>query len=195
MHFEDEPPEPMVLKLPRARPQRAAHSRSEAPPLSDELAARMYELVQDFLEQYEHCYQSHIHRFYSERERERRERRGTDALRAYPTIPPARRRPAFLDLSPRRGARVLRHHVLPWIISPHASACTALRQDRFLVPSPRIIRFVPPQTARDGRSHLSRDVTPARCWGSGFTSTSSWMSTAVRSSASRCMRRIARIMR
>jgi hypothetical protein len=31
MHFEDEPPEPMVLKLPRARPQRAAHSRSEAP--------------------------------------------------------------------------------------------------------------------------------------------------------------------
>jgi hypothetical protein len=37
MHLEDEPPEPMVLKLP---------------PLSDELAARMYELVQDFLEQY-----------------------------------------------------------------------------------------------------------------------------------------------
>jgi hypothetical protein len=60
MHFEDEPPEPLVLKLP---------------PLSDELAARMYELLQDFLEQYEHCYQYHIHRFYSERERERRELR------------------------------------------------------------------------------------------------------------------------
>jgi hypothetical protein len=40
MHFEDEPPEPMVLKLP---------------PLSDEFAAKMYELVQDSLEQYEHC--------------------------------------------------------------------------------------------------------------------------------------------
>lgn len=60
MHFEDEPPEPMVLKLP---------------PLSDELAATMYELVQNFLEQYEHCYQYHIHRFYYERDRERRKMR------------------------------------------------------------------------------------------------------------------------
>lgn len=60
MHFDDEPPEPLMLKLP---------------PLSDELAAKMYELVQDFLEQYERCYQYHIHRFYFERERERQELR------------------------------------------------------------------------------------------------------------------------
>jgi hypothetical protein len=60
MHFEDEPPAPMVLKLP---------------PLSDEIAARVYELVQDFLEQYEQCYQDHLHRFYCERDREQRELR------------------------------------------------------------------------------------------------------------------------
>lgn len=60
MHFDDEPPEPMVLKLP---------------PLSDELAARMYELIQDFLEQYEHGYQYQLHRFYREQERERQELR------------------------------------------------------------------------------------------------------------------------
>ncbi len=60
MHFEDEPPSPMRLKLP---------------PLSDEIAARMYELLQDFLEQYEQCYQYHLHRFYCERDREQRELR------------------------------------------------------------------------------------------------------------------------
>lgn len=60
MHFDDEPPEPMVLKLP---------------PLSDELAARMYELIQDFLEQFEHCYRFQLHCFYRERERERQELR------------------------------------------------------------------------------------------------------------------------
>jgi hypothetical protein len=60
MHFDDEPPEPLVLKLP---------------PLSDELAARMYELIQDFLEQYEHCYQYQLRCFYREQERERQELR------------------------------------------------------------------------------------------------------------------------
>lgn len=60
MHFEDEAPAPSVLKLP---------------PLSDEIAARMYELLQDFLEQYEQCYQHHLHRFYCERDREQRELR------------------------------------------------------------------------------------------------------------------------
>ena len=60
MHFEDEPPEPVVLKLP---------------PVSDEPAARMCELMQEFLDQYEHRYQYHIHRFYSERDRERQELR------------------------------------------------------------------------------------------------------------------------
>lgn len=59
MHVDDEPG-PMVLKLP---------------PLSDELAARMYELIQDFLEQYEHCYQFQLHRFYREQELERQELR------------------------------------------------------------------------------------------------------------------------
>jgi hypothetical protein len=60
MHFEDQPPEPMRLRLP---------------PLSDELAVRMYEFLQDFLEQYELCYQYHIHRFYFERDREQQELR------------------------------------------------------------------------------------------------------------------------
>lgn len=59
MHY-DESPEPLLLKLP---------------PLSDELAARMYELVQLFLEQYEERYQYQIQRFYSERHREQRELR------------------------------------------------------------------------------------------------------------------------
>jgi hypothetical protein len=73
MHFEDEPPEPMVLKLP---------------PLPDELAARMYELVQDFLEQYEHCYQYHIHRFYFERDREQQQLRAQLILeRAQQSLP------------------------------------------------------------------------------------------------------------
>jgi hypothetical protein len=58
MHYDDEPPEPLVLKLP---------------PLPDELAVRMYELVQLFLEQYEERYQYQIQRFYYERDRERRE--------------------------------------------------------------------------------------------------------------------------
>jgi hypothetical protein len=60
MHYDDESPEPLVLKLPS---------------LPDELAARMYELVQLFLEQYEERYQYQIQRFYSERDREQRELR------------------------------------------------------------------------------------------------------------------------
>jgi hypothetical protein len=60
MHYDDEPHEPLVLKLP---------------PLPDELAVRMYELVQLFLEQYEERYQYQIQRFYSERDREQRELR------------------------------------------------------------------------------------------------------------------------
>jgi hypothetical protein len=60
MHFDDESPEPLLLKLP---------------PLPDELAVRMYELVQLFLEQYEERYQHQIQRFYSERNREQRELR------------------------------------------------------------------------------------------------------------------------
>jgi hypothetical protein len=60
MHYDDEPPEPLVLTLP---------------PLSDELAASVYELVQLFLEQYEERYQYHIQRFYHERDREQRELR------------------------------------------------------------------------------------------------------------------------
>lgn len=59
MHH-DESPEPLVLKLP---------------PLPDELAVRMYELVQLFLEQYEERYQYQIQRFYSERDHEQRELR------------------------------------------------------------------------------------------------------------------------
>jgi len=60
MHYDDESPEPLLLKLP---------------PLPDELAVRMYELVQLFLEQCEERYQDQIQRFYSERDREQRELR------------------------------------------------------------------------------------------------------------------------
>ena len=60
MHYDEESPEPLLLKLP---------------PLPDELAVRMYELVQLFLEQYEERYQDQIQRFYSERDREQRELR------------------------------------------------------------------------------------------------------------------------
>lgn len=60
MHFDDESPELLLLKLP---------------PLPDELAVRMYELVQLFLEHYEERYQHQIQRFYSERDREQRELR------------------------------------------------------------------------------------------------------------------------
>jgi hypothetical protein len=60
MHYDDESPEPLLLKLP---------------PLPDELAVRMYELVQLFLEQYEERYQYQIQRFYCERDREQRELR------------------------------------------------------------------------------------------------------------------------
>jgi hypothetical protein len=59
-HYDDEPPEPLVLKLP---------------PLPDELAVRMYELAQLFLEQYEERYLDQIQRFYYERDREQRELR------------------------------------------------------------------------------------------------------------------------
>lgn len=60
MHYDDESPEPLILKLP---------------PLPDELVVTMYELVQLFLEQYEERYQYRIQRFYSERHREQRELR------------------------------------------------------------------------------------------------------------------------
>jgi hypothetical protein len=60
MHYDEESPEPLLLKLP---------------PLPDELAVRMYELVQLFLEQYEERYQDQIQRFYYERDREQRELR------------------------------------------------------------------------------------------------------------------------
>jgi hypothetical protein len=52
MHYDDESPEPLLLKLP---------------PLPDELVVTMYELVQLFLEQYEERYQYRIQRFYYER--------------------------------------------------------------------------------------------------------------------------------
>ncbi len=57
MHY-DESPEPMALELP---------------PLPDELAVTMYELVLQFVEQFEARYQHQIHRVYYERDRERRE--------------------------------------------------------------------------------------------------------------------------
>lgn len=60
MHYDDEPPEPLLLKLP---------------PLPDELAVRMYELLQLFLEQYEERYLDQIQRFYYERDREQQELR------------------------------------------------------------------------------------------------------------------------
>jgi hypothetical protein len=60
MHFDDEPPEPLVLKLP---------------PLPDELAVTLYELLNHFLEQYEERYHYQIQRFYYERDREQRELR------------------------------------------------------------------------------------------------------------------------
>jgi hypothetical protein len=60
MHYDDESPEPLLLKLP---------------PLPDELAVRMYELLQLFLEQYEERYLDQIQRFYYERDREQQELR------------------------------------------------------------------------------------------------------------------------
>jgi hypothetical protein len=60
MHYDDESPEPLILKLP---------------PLPDDLVVTMYELMQLFLEQYEERYQYRIQRFYYEREREQRELR------------------------------------------------------------------------------------------------------------------------
>ncbi len=60
MHYDDESPEPLLLKLS---------------PLPDELAVRMYELLQLFLEQYEERYLDQIQRFYYERDREQRELR------------------------------------------------------------------------------------------------------------------------
>jgi hypothetical protein len=60
MHYDDESPEPLLLKLP---------------PLPDELVVTMYELLQLFLEQYEERYQYRIQHFYFERDREQRELR------------------------------------------------------------------------------------------------------------------------
>ena len=60
MHYDDESPEPLLLKLP---------------PLPDDLVVTMYELVQLFLEQYEERYLDQIQRFYYERDREQRELR------------------------------------------------------------------------------------------------------------------------
>lgn len=71
------------------------------PPLSDELAARVYELVQDFLEQYEHCYQYHIHRFYLERDREQQQ------LRAQSLFETTQQSPPFEDDPPLRHAMVV----------------------------------------------------------------------------------------
>jgi hypothetical protein len=59
-HYDDESPEPLILKLP---------------PLPDELAARMYELLQLFLEHYEERYLDQIQRVYYERDREQQELR------------------------------------------------------------------------------------------------------------------------
>jgi hypothetical protein len=73
MHFDDEPPEPAVLKLP---------------PLPDELAVTMYELLLQFLEQYEARYQYQIQHVYSERDREQRELRAQMLLeRAQRSLP------------------------------------------------------------------------------------------------------------
>jgi len=60
MHYDDESPEPLILKLP---------------PLPDDLVVTMYELMQLFLEQYEERYQYRIQRVYYERDREQRELR------------------------------------------------------------------------------------------------------------------------
>jgi hypothetical protein len=60
MHYDDESPEPLILKLP---------------PLPDNLVVAMYELMQLFLEQYEERYQYPIQRVYYERDREQRELR------------------------------------------------------------------------------------------------------------------------
>lgn len=60
MHYDDESPEPLMLKLP---------------PLPDDVVVTMYELMQLFLEQYEERYQYRIERFYRERDRERQELR------------------------------------------------------------------------------------------------------------------------
>ena len=73
MHYDDESPEPLVLNLP---------------PLPDELAVRMYELVQLFLEQNEERYQDQIQRFYCERDREQRELQAQMLFdRAQPLLP------------------------------------------------------------------------------------------------------------
>ena len=60
MHYDDESPEPLILKLP---------------PLPDDLVVTMYELMQLFLEQYEERYLDQIQRFYYERDREQQELR------------------------------------------------------------------------------------------------------------------------
>ncbi len=60
MHYDDESPEPLLLN---------------SPPLPDELAVRMYELLQLFLEQYEERYLDQIQRFYYERDREQQKLR------------------------------------------------------------------------------------------------------------------------
>jgi len=60
MHYDDETPEPLILKLPQ---------------LPDDIAATLYEILQLLLEQYEERYQYQIQRFYYERDREQRELR------------------------------------------------------------------------------------------------------------------------
>jgi hypothetical protein len=57
MHL-DESPQPASLKMPA---------------LPDELAATLYEILQDFLVQYEACYFHQIRRHYQACDRERRE--------------------------------------------------------------------------------------------------------------------------
>lgn len=57
MHPTDDPTEPLRLKMPA---------------LSDEIAVTLYELLQQFLEQYENYYQYQIHRVYYARACEQR---------------------------------------------------------------------------------------------------------------------------
>lgn len=57
MHPEDEPAGPLVLNMPG---------------LTDEIAVTLYELLQQFLEQYESCYQYQISRVYYQRACEQR---------------------------------------------------------------------------------------------------------------------------
>ena len=81
MHYDDESPEPLLLKLP---------------PLPDELVVTMYELVQLFLEQYEERYQHRIQRFYYERRLRAKGTASPNALRPSAALVPTRERQTVL---------------------------------------------------------------------------------------------------